>query len=123
MTNESKPENQRRLGLLEILDDLIYHVNAQRAWFSILMVSSLVIAPLSLFFAFFILLHPKIMLALFRLSYFSGILVLSFLVANVFVSALWLLVGVKEFSFLRGWSERFRQYSSLKERLDRELGA
>ncbi len=121
MADEGSLTDQKRIGLLEILDDLIYHVNSERTWFSILMISSLVVAPLSLFFTFFLLLHPKIMLLMFRLSHLSGLLVLVYLIANVFVSALWLAVGVREFKFFRGWSDRFRQFSSLKERFDREF--
>jgi hypothetical protein len=39
----------------------------------------------------------------------------------LFISSLWLTVGVREYKFLTRWNSRFRRYFSIKEKLDKEL--
>ena len=120
--NEQKDESSsERIGLLEMIDNLIDHINTERIWFNVLCLSSIIVAPASLFFTLFILTHPRVLLFLFRIDAAIGMLAMAYLIANLVVSSLWLIIGLKEFRFLSKWNQRFKKYRSLKEHLDREL--
>lgn len=108
-------------SLLELIDNLIYHINSERVWFNALCLSSIIAAPISIFFTIFLLLHPGVINRLLRLQYSMGLLLIFYLILNLFVSSLWLIVGLREFRFLAKWNSRFKRYFSLKEQLDREL--
>lgn len=108
-------------SLLELIDNLIYHINSERVWFNALCLSSIIAAPISIFFTVFLLLHPGIINRLLRLQYSMGLLLIFYLILNLFISSLWLVVGLREFRFLAKWNSRFKRYFSLKEQLDREL--
>jgi len=116
-----KEESTGRESLLEIIDNLVYHVNMERIWLNVLCMTSIIIAPISLFFTIFMMLHPGILRLTFRFDFPLGLITMAYFIINLFVATLWLVVGLKEFRFLSKWSYRFKRYFSLKEQLDKEL--
>jgi len=116
-----KEESTGRESLLEIIDNLVYHVNMERIWLNVLCMTSIIIAPISLFFTIFMMLHPGILRLMFRFDFPLGLITMAYFIINLFVATLWLVVGLKEFRFLSKWSYRFKRYFSLKEQLDKEL--
>ncbi len=116
-----KEELSGRDSLLEMLDSLVYHVNMERIWFNILCITSIFIAPISLFFTIFMMLHPGILRLMFRFDFPLGLVTMAYFIINLIVATLWLAVGLKEFRFLSRWNYRFKRYFSLKEQLDKEL--
>jgi len=56
-----KEESAGRGNLLEMIDNLVYHINMERIWFNVLCLASIIIAPISLFFTIFMILHPSIL--------------------------------------------------------------
>lgn len=120
-TMVKEEEAAGRESLLEVIDNLIYHVNMERMWFNLLCITSMIIAPMSLFFTIFMMLHPGILRLMFRLDFRLSLIAMAYFIINLFVATLWLIVGLKEFRFLSKWSYRFKRYFSLKEQLDKEL--
>jgi len=116
-----KEESTGRESLLEMIDNLVYHVNMERIWLNVLCMTSIIIAPISLFFTIFMMLHPGILRLTFRFDFPLGLITMAYFIINLFVATLWLVVGLKEFRFLSKWSYRFKRYFSLKEQLDKEL--
>jgi len=116
-----KEESAERESLLEMIDNLVYHVNMERIWFNLLCVTSIIIAPISLFFTIFMILHPGILRLMFRFDFRLGLITMAYFIINLFVATLWFIVGSREFRFLNKWSYRFKRYFSLKEELDKEL--
>jgi membrane protein implicated in regulation of membrane protease activity len=112
-------------SLLKMIDDLIYRLNSERIWFQIILIVSLVMAPISLLITLFFLLHPRLLLIVLGFGRFAGpslgMLMLAYVIVNFVVASLWLAIGIREFRFFRKWDQRFRRYFSLKERLDEEL--
>jgi len=104
-----------------MIDNLVYHVNMERMWLNVLCMTSIIIAPISLFFTIFMMLHPGILRLMFRFDFPLGLITMAYFIINLFVATLWLVVGLKEFRFLSKWSYRFKRYFSLKEQLDKEL--
>ena len=100
-------QKEERVSLLQMVDDLIYHVNAERAWFQMLVITSLIIAPISLFLTFFFLTNPRILISFFRFGGrilggpIFGPLMFSYIIVNLIVASLWLVVGIREFRFFR----------------------
>jgi len=116
----SQPEAERE-SLLEMIDRLIEHLDSARVWLNVVSLSSVVVAPISILFTLIMFIHPGLLRLLLSREFAVGLLFLLYLIGNLILAALWLTVGIKEASFLRGWSQRFRRYRSLKRQLDEEL--
>ena len=115
-------EPDRTKGLLEVLDDLIFHLNTTKSTFSFLIVSSFIIAPLALIVAAVFVLHPRFLFFMLeRLPQVATIIII-FLVISVILASTWLAIGIKERAFFSAWNRRFCRFMTLRERIDRELG-
>jgi hypothetical protein len=109
------------LGLLELIDRLILHINSERTWFNLLIATSIFTAPISIIFTLYLLFHRKLIVFIFMRDPRLGVLAIAYYFIIIVVSLLWLIVGIKEYKFLSKWNSRFRKYFSLKEQLDKEL--
>ena len=118
--SEEGRENDRT-NILELIDNLILHINSERLWFNLIIFSSVFIAPVSLLFTMFLVLRGKFLSIIFRVSPLIGFMVIGYFLLNFIIASLWLIVGIKEYRFLSKWNERFKKYYSLKEQIDREL--
>ncbi|MFQ5970387.1 MAG: hypothetical protein ACE5J2_07835 [Nitrososphaerales archaeon] len=114
-------ESQRRESILEVLDELIFHMNTTRNVFTLLIVSSLIIAPITLILAAVVIGHPRFLNFLMHRLPEVGIMILAFVIISIILAAIWLFIGVKERRFFSRWDKRFRRYMSLKNQIDREL--
>jgi small-conductance mechanosensitive channel len=115
-------EPARTKGLLEVLDDLIFHLNTTKSTFSFLIVSSFIIAPLALIVAAVFVLYPRFLFFMLeRLPQVATIIII-FLVISVILASTWLSIGIKERAFFSAWNRRFSRFMTLRERIDRELG-
>jgi hypothetical protein len=120
----SKPKESKendRTNILELIDNLILHINSERLWFNLIVFSSVFIAPVSLFFTILLILRGKFLSIVFRVNPLIGFMVIGYFLLNFIMALLWLIVGIKEYRFLSKWNERFKKYFSLKEQIDREL--
>jgi hypothetical protein len=121
MTKSTESKDNNRTDLLELIDNLILHINSERLWFNLIVFSSVFIAPVSLLFTVFLVLRGKFLSIIFRASPLIGFMVIGYFLLNFIMALLWLIVGIKEFRFLSKWNERFKKYFSLKKQIDREL--
>ncbi len=121
MTQNEQEGGQEEGGLLEMIDALILHINAERTWFNILVLTSILAAPISLFFTLSLLLHRRLVFIIFRVDPILGAISLIYFGIILIVASLWLAVGIREYTFLSKWNSRFKKYFSLKEQLDKEL--
>jgi hypothetical protein len=112
---------RREISLLEMIDNLILHINEERTWFNILVATSILAAPISLLFTLYLLLHRRLVAFIIRFDPLLGLLAMIYFAVILIVASLWLIIGLKEFSFISKWNSRYRKYFSLKEQLDREL--
>jgi len=118
---DDEKHQEGTVGLLELVDDLIHHVNMERTWFNFLTMSTIIIVPITVFLSAFIILHPRFLrLVILRLPAVAGVLAF-FIIANLVVSVIWLVFGLKEYSFISRWNTRFKKYNKLKKLLDEEL--
>ncbi len=113
--------DKERAGILEIIDDLIFHVNARKSWFKFLLIANLIPAPIIMFVTLSIALYPDIFGHISRIAPVIGLLFTLLLVLTFEFSIFWVIFGLREYSFLSKWDKRFREYLSLKEKVDEEL--
>ena len=115
-------KEHNKTSVVELLDALISHMNAIRSVFKVMILSSFILAPLSLTFAAVLVIHPFfIQRILFRLPD-VGVFLLFFIGVSIMLASMWLYIGLSEQRFFSNWDKKFSRYTSLKNQLDKELG-
>jgi hypothetical protein len=115
-------KEHNKTSVVELLDALISHMNAVRSVFKVMILSSFILAPLSLMFAAVLVIHPFfIQRILFRFPD-VGFFLLFFIGVSIMLASMWLYIGLSEQRFFSNWDKKFRRYTSLKNQLDKELG-
>lgn len=120
--NKSLKESEdEKTTLVELLDELISHMNATRNVFKIMILSSFILAPLSLMLASVFVIHPFFMhRILFRFPD-VGVFLLFFIGVLMMLASMWLYIGLSEHRFFSNWDKRFSRFTSLKNKIDKEL--
>jgi hypothetical protein len=123
--NKAKKETeneQDKTSVPELLDALILHMNSIRSVFKVMILSSFILAPMSLILAGIFVIHPFfINRIMFRLPE-VGLFLLLFIGVTVMLASMWLYIGLSEQRFFSNWDKKFSKYMSLKKQVDRELG-
>ncbi|HZA07850.1 MAG TPA: hypothetical protein VE619_09110 [Nitrososphaeraceae archaeon] len=121
--NESTDANNiNNVTIFELLDDLISHMNTTKNIFTLLILSSFILAPIALVVAGIFVLHPFFLYRiLFRLPAVGGILLL-FISVSIMLASVWLFIGASEQRFFSHWNKKFNRYVSKRKQVDRELG-
>jgi hypothetical protein len=115
-------KDQNKTSVVELLDELISHMNTTRSVFKVMILSSFILAPLSLMLAAVFVIHPFFMnRILFRIPD-VGFFLLFFIGVSIMLASMWLYIGLSEQRFFSNWDKKFTRYMSLKNQLDKELG-
>ena len=115
-------QDQNKTSVVELLDELISHMNTTRSVFKVMILSSFILAPLSLMLAAVFVIHPFFMnRILFRIPE-VGVFLLFFIGVSIMLASMWLYIGLSEQRFFSNWDKKFTRYTSLKNQLDKELG-
>jgi MFS superfamily sulfate permease-like transporter len=115
-------KDQNKTSIIEVLDELISHMNTTRNVFKVMILSSFILAPLSLILAGVFVIHPFFMhRILFRIPEL-GIFLLLFIGVSIMLASMWLFIGLSEQRFFSNWDKKYNRYASLKNQLDKELG-
>jgi cation transport ATPase len=117
--NNSK--NNNAITIFEVLDELISHMNTTKNIFTLLILSSFILAPIALIVAGIFIVHPFFLYRiLFRVPAVGGLLLL-FIGVSVMLASIWFFIGASEQRFFSQWSKKFDRYSSKKRQIDKEL--
>lgn len=121
-TNKSIKDTQdEKTTLVELLDELISHMNATKNVFKVMILSSFILAPLSLMLASVFVIHPFFMhRILFRFPD-VGVFLMFFIGVSMMLASMWLYIGFREHRFFSNWDKRFTRFTLLKNQVDREL--
>jgi uncharacterized membrane protein len=120
--NRPPKDTRRRESILEVLDELIFHLNNTRGIFTLLIISSLILAPIALILGGIFITFPRFLAFLLNRVPDVGIILLVYVVVSIIFSSIWLYIGIKEQRFFSKWNNKFRRYMSLKSQIDKELG-
>ncbi|MGC2574084.1 MAG: hypothetical protein WA364_21430 [Candidatus Nitrosopolaris sp.] len=113
-------ENEKT-SIVELLDELISHMNATRNVFKIMILSSFILAPLSLMLASVFVIHPFFMHRILFKFPDVGAFLLFFIGVSIMLASMWLYIGLSEHRFFSNWDKRFSRFTSLKNQVDKEL--
>jgi hypothetical protein len=114
--------NINNVTIFELLDDLISHMNTTKNIFTLLILSSFILAPIALIVAGIFVLHPFFLYRiLFRLPAVGGMLLL-FISVSIMLASVWLFIGASEQRFFSHWNKKFNRYVSKMKQVDKELG-
>ncbi|HXX97138.1 MAG TPA: hypothetical protein VEL11_08495 [Candidatus Bathyarchaeia archaeon] len=121
-TNNLKTTTEgEKTSIVELLDELISHMNGTRNVFKIMILSAFILAPLSLMLASVFVIHPFFMhRILFRFPDIGAFL-LFFIGVSIMLASMWLYIGLSEQRFFSKWDKRFARFTSLKNQVDKEL--
>ncbi|HKR57623.1 MAG TPA: hypothetical protein VJR67_02015 [Candidatus Nitrosopolaris sp.] len=115
-------QEEDKISAPEVLDELIFHMNSMRKAFKVMILSAFVLAPVSLMLAGVLVIHPFFLhRILFRFPE-VGVFLLFFIGVSMMLASMWLYIGLNEQRFFSNWDKKFGRFTSLREKLDQELG-
>jgi hypothetical protein len=119
-TDAGAPPAATRSNVLIQIDDLVERVNTVRKIFIGMSFSSIVLAPLSILLATFLLLHPSFSRVLDSEDEFGYVLAV-FLGIVISISSMWLGTGLRQHQALRSWNKRYTEYLKEKDRVEQAI--
>jgi hypothetical protein len=112
---------QDKANVMQLIEELVSHMNSTRGVFKTMIISSFVLAPLCLMLTAVFILHPFFLhRILFRFPNL-GIFLIFFIAVSVILASIWLYMGLSERSFFSNWNNKYNRYKLLKSRLDNEF--
>jgi hypothetical protein len=121
-SDNNNGSSNNNVTVFELLDELISHMNTTKNIFTLLILSSFILAPIALIVAGILVLHPFFLYRiLYRLPTVGGILLL-FISVSIMLASIWLFIGASEQRFFSQWNKKFSRYKSKRKQVDKELG-
>jgi hypothetical protein len=119
----NRPEKpQDKSSVIQLIDELVSHMNRTRSVFRMMILSSFILAPLCLMLTAVFVLHPFFLhRIMFRFPHL-GIFLLFFIAVSVILASIWLYMGLSERSFFSNWNDKYDRYKLMKSRLEKEFG-
>lgn len=122
MDNDSASPSSSRGNILELLDSFIDQIQQLRRIMFGMSVSAIILAPLAIVLAAYLVLHPTFYAILETENEFG--LVLSIMLAAVIViSGIWLATGIRQYRSMNNWKGKYDEYSKEKEEMDKKIAA
>jgi hypothetical protein len=108
-TIKDTEKDQNKTSVVELLDELISQMNTARSVFKVMIISSFILAPLSLMLAAVFVIHPFFMhRILFRIPE-VGIFLLLFIGVSIMLASMWLFIGLSEQRFFSNWDKKYNR--------------
>lgn len=118
--DELKKMTTARADILNLVDSFIDQMSKIRTVLKGVSVSALILAPLAIGLSLFLVSHPSFFAVIDRESEFGLILVI-LLVLVIVISSIWIIIGIRRSRMVTSWNERYSNYVSNKEEIDRKI--
>lgn len=118
--DELKKMTTARADILNLVDSFIDQMSKIRTVLKGVSVSALILAPLAIGLSLFLVSHPSFFAVIDRESEFGLILVI-LLVLVIVISSIWIIIGIRQYRMVTSWNERYSNYVSNKEEIDRKI--
>lgn len=118
--DELKKMTTARADILNLVDSFIDQMSKIRTVLKGVSVSALTLAPLAIALSLFLVSHPSFFAVIDRESEFGLILVI-LLVLVIVISSIWVIIGIRQYRMVTSWNERYSNYVSNKEEIDRKI--
>lgn len=102
------------------MEGFIEQINRIRKILFGVSVSAIVLAPLAIGLSIFLITHPRFFRVLERESEFGAVLSI-LLAAVIMISAIWLVVGIRQHISLSSWNKRYNQYAKEKDEINKKI--
>src|SRR5919108_5345577 len=109
-----------RHNVLTTIDNFIEQIFQIRKTLFGVSISGLVLAPLAIGLALFLLRHPSFF-AVLEIENEFGIAFGILLIAVIVISSIWLIAGIKQYRSISSWNKRYREYRKEKQEVDRNI--
>ena len=113
-------QDNRRTGLMELLDDFIDQVLFIRRTLFTVSLSAILLAPVSIALCIYLFVHPSFFKVLDATDDFGEILTV-LLVSVIGASAIWLAVGIKQYNSINSWNKKYVEYQQAQRQMERKL--
>jgi hypothetical protein len=117
--NEDNQDNRRK-GLMELLDDFIDQVLFIRRTLFTVSLSAILLAPVSIALCIYLFVHPSFFKVLDATDDFGEILTV-LLVSVIGASAIWLAVGIKQYNSINSWNKKYVEYQQAQRQMEKKL--
>ena len=104
------------------MEGFIEQINRIRKILLGVSVSAIVLAPLAIGLSIFLITHPRFFRVLENERDF-GVVLSVLLAAVIVISAIWLVVGVRQHLSLSSWNKRYSQYAKEKDEINKKIAA
>lgn len=118
--DELKKMTTARADILNLVDSFIDQMSKIRTVLKGVSVSALILSPLAIGLSLFLVSHPSFFAVIDRESEFGLILVI-LLVLVIVISSIWVIIGIRQYRMVSSWNERYSNYVSNKEEIDRKI--
>ena len=108
-----------RHNVLTTIDNFIEQIFQIRKTLFGVSISGLVLAPLAIGLALFLLRHPSFF-AVLEIENEFGIALGILLIAVIVISSIWLIAGIRHRS-ISSWNKRYKEYRKEKQEVDRNI--
>ena len=109
-----------RQNVIDLVESFIEQIQQIRKTLLSVSISAVVLAPLAIGLAIFLLRHPSFFAILDREGDF-GIVLTILLATIIIVSLLWLITGIRQYRSVNSWNKRYNEYVKDKEEIDRKI--
>ena len=104
------------------MEGFIEQINRIRKILLGVSVSAIVLAPFAIGLSIFLITHPRFFRVLDNESDF-GVVLSVLLAAVIMISAIWLVVGIRQHLSLSSWNKRYGQYAKEKDEINKKIVA
>lgn len=120
--NPGEPSAQSRQNILTVLDDFIQQIQQIRKILLGMSLSAIVLAPLAIALSVYLMLHPSFF-AILEIENEFGLALSVLLGAVIIISVVWLSTGIRQYYSMSRWKNRYIEYQSEKEMLDKKIAS
>jgi hypothetical protein len=122
MSDHADGDKTQRQDILSLMDSFIEQVQQVRRILVGVSVSAIVLAPLAIVLSVYLVLHPSFF-AVLEIENEFGLILSVLLGAVIFISAIWLLTGIRQYRSMSAWKGRYSEYSRRKEEMDKKIAS
>jgi NADH:ubiquinone oxidoreductase subunit 5 (subunit L)/multisubunit Na+/H+ antiporter MnhA subunit len=118
--NKKKKLDISRHDILSLLDDFIEQIHQIRRTLLGVSISALLLSPLAIGLSIYLVLHPSFF-AILEIENEFGVVLSVLLGAVIIISSIWLITGIRQYSSLSSWNNRYKDYIEEKQKIDKMI--
>jgi hypothetical protein len=111
-----------RNNILNLLDSFVEEIVKIRNTLRIMSISALVLAPIAIGLAIYLIKHPSFFNILQSANDFGNVLSI-LLVSVIGIPVIWIITGIKQYRLIDSWNKRYDSFIARTEEIDNEIAS